>query len=147
MLGCVVLLIITPAALAQIATISGTVTEFAGKKAPLRGVLVEVYFESGFRVGSATTEANGTYVVHGLKTENYRVQFSVAGFATQYYLGKSSFARADPVVVMDPVSKPGINAALTVEPPKGSSQHCVPNSVWHSSGRPDAQLLKRVVDR
>jgi hypothetical protein len=104
---------VAPAAIAAgSGSISGEVTEFAGKKGPLQGISVRAYRENGEFAGSATTGASGKYQVGALAGGNYKVEFSGAGFATQYYLGKSSFAEAEPVVVMEGVEKGGINAAL-----------------------------------
>jgi Carboxypeptidase regulatory-like domain len=89
------------------------------QKGPLGGITVRAYRENGERAGSATTKANGEYVIERLATAIYKVEFSGAGFETQWYLEKSSFARADPVVVMEPVGKPGIDARLKAEPAKG----------------------------
>jgi hypothetical protein len=119
MLGCAALLIVTPAALAQTGSLGGTVTEFAGKKGPLGGITVRAYRENGERAGTATTKANGEYVIERLATASYKVEFSGAGFETQWYLEKSSFAAGDPVIVMEPVGKPGVDARLKAEPPKG----------------------------
>jgi hypothetical protein len=118
-LGCAALLSIAPSALAQGGSFSGTVTEFAGKKGPLRGISVKAYFDDGIFAGSATTEANGTYLVKGLVAGVYKVEFSGAGFETQWYREKPSLLAASLVVVMAPVDKPGINAALKAEPAGG----------------------------
>ncbi len=59
------------------AKIEGTVTE-AGSSTPLAGIEVAVYEAAGrgFPIGYATTKANGEYVVQGLSTGSYKVEFS-----------------------------------------------------------------------
>jgi hypothetical protein len=119
MLGCAVLLIIAPAAFAQTGSISGTVTEFGPKKGPLQGISVKAYsFEGGPALGSATTDANGRYQVKGLAMLAYKVEFSGAGFVTQFYLEKSSFLEATLVSVMEGRNTPEINAALKESVPR-----------------------------
>jgi hypothetical protein len=54
-LGCLALLTIAPAALAQTGRIVGEVSEFGGTKTLIGGILVTAYRENGQVAASATT--------------------------------------------------------------------------------------------
>jgi 5-hydroxyisourate hydrolase-like protein (transthyretin family) len=111
MLGCATLLVIAPSALAQTGSIEGEVTGFESKKG-LPNVTVTAYRENGAVAGSAKTEATGKYKVGGLAGGFYVVEFSGTGFVPQYFFGRSSFAEADRVLVMEGAPKGGVNAVL-----------------------------------
>jgi hypothetical protein len=123
LLGCVAMLLGTPAGAfaAEGASISGTVTAAAGLHEPLHGIEVNVY-EAGsevpFPVGSATTTVNGEYLVTGLPSGSYVVEFS-AGFegeggnyVTQYYNDAATRADATSVSVTAGATKGNIDAAM-----------------------------------
>ena len=95
-------------------SISGTVTD-AGLGSPLNGVQVEVYDADDDFVGSATTDATGTYTVAGLSTGAYTVSFTEQYgndlYAQQWYDDASSDT-AKAVQVTNGQSATGIDAAL-----------------------------------
>ena len=119
LLGWMALLIIAPSAFAAegAGAISGTVTAAVSHE-NLQGIEVVVY-EAGeeLPVGFATTKANGEYMVEGLASGPYKVEFS-AGFesglnyVSQYYDDASSLAAAEPVPVTQGAATPGIDAEL-----------------------------------
>jgi len=122
LLGCVVLLIGAPAALAAEGTgkISGKVTAAVSHE-ELKNIEV-VVFEAGgieFPVGFATTKADGEYTVEGLATGSYKVEFSPEfesslNYVTQYYNDESSLTTANQVSVTDGNTTKEINAELQV---------------------------------
>jgi hypothetical protein len=104
------------AALITAGTISGTVTAATGG-ADLSGICVDVTQIGGSGSGAATTLANGTYAVTGLRTGNYSVEFfancgNTGNFLTQWYAGQASEGLANPVAVTNGVTTPAISAAL-----------------------------------
>jgi carboxypeptidase family protein len=62
--------------------------------------------------GCAHTEEDGTYLLGGLKTGEYKVEFWSAGYSSQYYDGKGNWWEADPVTVEAAASTAGIDAEL-----------------------------------
>jgi 5-hydroxyisourate hydrolase-like protein (transthyretin family) len=114
LVGCVALFALAPSALASTGTgrISGTV-EAGGK--PAESVSVEVFTAGRELVGSATTNASGTYEVASLAAGSYKVEF-IPGHgsmdAPQFYSGKPSFAEATEVLVEEEKTHSGIDAEL-----------------------------------
>ena len=126
LLGCVVLLILAPAALGAEGSgkISGTVTAACpceDMPEPLKNIEVTVY-ETGenlFPVGSAITDEHGEYTVEGLVGGQYKVEFSPElesslNYVTQYYKEKPSLATAEPVKVVQKKTTEKIDAELQV---------------------------------
>jgi Carboxypeptidase regulatory-like domain len=119
LLGCVVLLVGAPTALAATGEISGTVIE-AGSKAHLKNIEVSVYeaTEKESFVGFATTETDGDYAVENLPEGSYKVEFSGGfeglNYVTQYYNDKSSFVTAESVkvVIGEPAKSENIDAEM-----------------------------------
>jgi hypothetical protein len=96
--------------------ITGTVTAATGG-ADLGGICVDVQQTVGTGFGSATTRADGTYTVTGLKSGSYSVEFftgcgNSGNYLTQWYNGQASEGSATPVSVVNGVTTPTINAAL-----------------------------------
>jgi hypothetical protein len=113
MLGCVALLTVAPAALAQTGSITGEVKNFF-TLGPIPGVTVTAYRENGAVAGSpAKTNALGEYTIEKLAGPiNYKVEFSGAGFVPQYFEGQSSFGTAKPVEVKEGEATMGVRAAM-----------------------------------
>ena len=65
-------------------------------------------------VSEARTDANGDYVLQGLRTGSYRVQFldCGSGYLSQYYAGTTDYSAATLVSVTAPSSTNAINAVL-----------------------------------
>jgi hypothetical protein len=61
---------------------------------------------------SNATSANGEYTVEGLTEGDYRLEFSAAGFARQYYQDASSLGESTTVHVTENVVTPNIDAGL-----------------------------------
>lgn len=85
--------------------ISGTVTDDAAM--PMAGAAVTAYDEEGNEVTSTSTESDGTYVLGGLLTGEYRVEFSLTGYADLSVEGVS---------VMASEATENVNAALVASP-------------------------------
>lgn len=91
--------------------IAGVVTDSAGT--PLPGVEVEALDSSGDFITAASTGADGTYTLRGLKTASYRVEFFPGNqYVSEYYNGASTLTAATPVPVTAGSTDSGINAAL-----------------------------------
>lgn len=110
-LGCIaLLLVLAPGALAAESTgrISGTVTKAVGMEG-IEGIEVCAFGTSGELEEPsvelcATTGAGGSYIISGLPSGEYDVEFaapfeSSLNYITQYYEDKPSFAEAQPVPV------------------------------------------------
>ena len=96
-------------------SISGQVTnELAGQ--PLQGVCVDAYDSSGTIVSSATTGADGNYVVHQLTDGAFRLRFtpcSSGDYVEQYYNNQPDLLNATPISVTDGQDTAEKNAVLT----------------------------------
>ena len=97
--------------------ISGTVTD-AATGAPLSGVTVRVYTETGTSLGSAFTDASGVYLTsQGLPTGSYRVRTSSSlGYLDEAYVNipclNCSSTTGTLVAVTAGATTAGINFAL-----------------------------------
>lgn len=120
--GCVVLLIVAPAALAGEGTgkISGKVTAAVSHE-ELKNIEVIVYEASGneFPAGFTTTKADGEYTVEGLASGEYKVEFSPGfesglNYVNQYYDNQPSLSSANLVAVTSGSTTKEINAQLQV---------------------------------
>ena len=91
--------------------IGGTITDSAST-APLAGIEVSAQSTSGVR--TATTNAQGQYVIEGLATGSYSVEFTDPsdGHFSQYYNAQSTLATANVVAVTTGKLTANINAAL-----------------------------------
>ena len=89
------------------ANISGTVTDLSG--APVSGATVAVYNTLNAIVTATETGADGSYLVGGLNTTNYRLRFSKDGKAVFY---NNRLDASDNLAVEATVLKTGINAVL-----------------------------------
>ena len=102
-------------------SISGIVT-VEGDGAPIQDVLVIAYDSDGRFLKSTTTDASGFYIVPGLATGGYRLQFSytlprddcdtVSKTISEYYNNKSSLESADVIQVTAPQAMEGINVSM-----------------------------------
>jgi major membrane immunogen (membrane-anchored lipoprotein) len=104
------------AGLAPSANISGTVVA-DGTGTPLGGICVYAPIPStGVSLVKVTTGADGTYLIKGLATGAYKVQFEdcVSPFdhATEYYDNKPDFTSGNSVSVTAGATTSGINAGL-----------------------------------
>lgn len=92
--------------------ISGSVTDEAGN--PLASVWVSA---SGDDYASQGTDSDGKFSLVGLKTGQYRVQFSPpfgGDYISEFYNDKADFSSADLVAVTAGQETPGIDASLTL---------------------------------
>jgi hypothetical protein len=95
------------------ASIQGGVTTSAG--AALAGVRVDGYvWAQGQWVlaGTAFTNASGAYQLGNLPPGTYRVQFSKAGFTTEYFDNGDSLSNSVSLGLNTGMSLTGVNAAL-----------------------------------
>lgn len=71
-------------------------------------------------VGSVSTDENGVYLTPGLRNGSYKLRFSRASYAGEWYNGKPDDASADTIVVTAPATVSDINAVLDapVSPPQ-----------------------------
>ncbi|MCC6314914.1 MAG: carboxypeptidase regulatory-like domain-containing protein, partial [Thermomicrobiales bacterium] len=104
------------AALALGGVLTGTVTAEDGG-APLPGVQIAVYNQTGNFLGSTSTTVSGVYTVTGLPLGQAIVQFSPganslsAGYLGEYFNNQTAFNSATPVTIV--VGTPAVaNAAL-----------------------------------
>ena len=98
------------AVLATAGHISGTVTNGSG--AGLSFVTVTAYDAGGSPFRSASTNSSGGYDVGGLAAGSYRIRFSSASYATEFYNDKASLATADALAVSVGQTRSGIDAVL-----------------------------------
>ena len=97
--------------------IKGEVTKASGGAA-IEDIEVCAHEAGGGYYGSCvSTNASGEYVITGLSTGSYKVEFSPGyeshlNYLTQYYNGKSSLAEADAVLVTAGATTPNINAQM-----------------------------------
>ena len=109
------------ARLSPAATITGTVTDAAGR--PARGVCVQALSSAGLASGpggGTTTGKNGTYRLRGLLAGSYLIQFGDCGgpsTAQQWYRDKLTPAKATRIVLRAGQTRTGIRARLV---PAGS---------------------------
>lgn len=94
-------------------SIAGTVTDTSGN--PIYGICV-LATATGV-ADSAPTGPNGTFVISGLKSGSYTVEFSsgcggTGSYATQWYNDSPTLAGATPVSVTAGVTATGINAQM-----------------------------------
>ncbi len=94
-------------------SISGTVTE-EGTGTPLEDVQVDVCDLAWGNCWGAQTDAAGDYTVGGLRTGDYKVQFSHSSYVAEWWDDKTNFGAANTVAVVQGADSPGINAALAV---------------------------------
>ncbi len=107
------------AALTTGGSMTGSITD-AATHLGLGGIGVSLVDTTGVALASATTLPDGSYVLTGVPTGSYHVQFNPFGavasggamYATQYYSGKATLASSDPVSITAPNATPNINAAL-----------------------------------
>ncbi|WP_136526210.1 carboxypeptidase regulatory-like domain-containing protein [Geomonas ferrireducens] len=103
----------TSDAVLQKINVTGTVTNSLG--APVPGVWVYLYTSAGLLVDTfpgAKTAADGTYVVAGVGTGNYKVLFDAgSSYAKQYYNHKATLDAAD-IITVGTTALSGINAVL-----------------------------------
>jgi uncharacterized surface anchored protein len=122
--------------------IRGTVTDGHGQ--PLAGLEVVVTEGEGGIVGTATTAADGTYIVDGLQAGSYQVEFEPGGadLLPQFYDGAGLASAATPVPVpsdsvvghIDAVMKPGATITGTVTAEGAAPLGEVDVSVYDESG-------------
>jgi carboxypeptidase family protein len=101
------------AALQAAGRITGRVTA-AGDGAPLANI--RVCPTPGFLLQCGVSDASGEYVIAGLSTRSYTVEFEAlegaGNWAFQYYNGKAVEGEADPVEVKAGATAAGIDAAM-----------------------------------
>ncbi len=91
--------------------IEGTVTS-ASTHATLSGAVVVVFGPGETFDGLAFTNASGQYIISGLVSGSYEIEFFDAGYITQYYNDQPSPASANSVMVAQESTVLGVNAAL-----------------------------------
>jgi hypothetical protein len=99
-------------------SISGTVVA-DGSGAPLSGICAYPFPASGgTNVASATTAADGTYLLAGIPAGNYKVRFQdcvgSVDYAAEYYDNKLDFGSAATLAVAEGGTIPGVNASLAI---------------------------------
>lgn len=99
------------AALMPYGTITGTVTDAVTHNG-IASDSVTVFDANGSVAGTASTDANGAYTVHGLPAGSYRVGFSDSGHFAEYYADSSSLDTADSVTVGSGAATAGIDVSL-----------------------------------
>jgi uncharacterized surface anchored protein len=92
-------------------SLSGTVTEQATGN-PLTGVYIGVYDTSGNWAGGTTTNSLGTYTLGNLLGGYYKVVFSKASYAIEWWDQQPAFGSADLVTVVAGGNTPGVDASL-----------------------------------
>ncbi len=120
-------------------SISGTVTDQDGS--PIAGVDVDAYAMDGDWISGAQTDALGKYVVGGIPSGQYKVQFyaSYFGYVNEWYNDKPNSNSADPIAVTAPNEVSGIDAQLI----KGGS---ISGNVANTSGEPIKDIYVLVCD-
>jgi hypothetical protein len=101
------------AELSEAGQVEGTVTSAAG---PLDEAWVCAYAAAGSFAECAQTNSSGGYVIHGLAASSYVLEFSAAGYRTQFNGGVSEFAEATPVEVSGGAATSGVDAAMAETP-------------------------------
>jgi hypothetical protein len=96
-------------------SISGTITDSADN--PLERVCVQAYDTTGSWAGSDSSDASGNYVIGGLATGDYRLQFhrcsnSSPNILGEFYDDKGTLPEATTVAVIDDSNTPEIDAEL-----------------------------------
>lgn len=85
-------------------SITGKVTYLS---AGLPGVSVTVYdATNGIWITNTLTDASGNYIINGLPTGSYKLQYYKNGYVGQWYSNKTSQATADQVAVTAPGTTP-----------------------------------------
>jgi hypothetical protein len=109
------LMLASPASAANTGAISGTVRLGAPPYGGLPGAAVSVCSDYAAMqvVGSATTDASGTYAVTGLPAGSYTVKFAKVGHLTQYWSYVTYYYAASWVTVDGITPVTGINAYLS----------------------------------
>ena len=97
---------------AELGGIEGTVTDGQG---PLANVAITAYDGEGKAAASTATDSEGEYSVPDLPVDSYSVQFSAAGYETQFFDGKATLGDADPVSVTAGATQEDIDATLAAE--------------------------------
>lgn len=98
--------------------ISGTVID-AESLAPVEGVLVCAYpIGSTVSIDCEISEPNGEYLLGGMATGSYLVEFTpdasnTLGYQTQFYEGQASLDQANPVSVTVETTHPDIDALMS----------------------------------
>jgi RHS repeat-associated protein len=94
--------------------VTGQVSD-AGTKAPIEGIEVCAFGESGRGCGGS--DASGNYTINGLGSGEYTIEFNAPeggpNYARQFYNGKTSSSQANRINVTAGSVTPGINAAMT----------------------------------
>jgi hypothetical protein len=122
--GAAILLLATALALcfgssamaASVGQISGTVTSASGA-VPIEGIEVCAFSVDTEAGECEETDAQGEYIISGLPSGEYDVEFSAStqsklNFIPQYYDAATSFASAQPVPVTAELTTSGIDAKL-----------------------------------
>ncbi|NJM38892.1 MAG: hypothetical protein HC845_14075 [Akkermansiaceae bacterium] len=104
------------APLAELSRVSGRVTGTNGTT-PLQGITVTAYYRLGNGwedASSDTTDANGNYIIRGLRAGTYRVEFEDwnGEYAKESYNNANNLNAAIDIVVPTETNVTGINASL-----------------------------------
>jgi len=106
------------AELGESGKIAGNVTD-VDTGHPIEGVEACAPEAGGFRDGAVIhcdkTDIHGDYLIEGMATGSYKVEFFVEedpNYILQYYSGKGSLAEAEPVSVIAPMLTDGIDATM-----------------------------------
>jgi protocatechuate 3,4-dioxygenase beta subunit len=130
--------------LATAGSISGTVVNVAGQA--VANINVSAYdATSGSFAGSASTDTNGNYLIGGLATGSYKVEFledymGGGNYITQYYSNKPDLSSADVVFVTEGSTTLGINASLQ---PTGGM---ITGHIGDMAGTPMPDIIVQVHD-
>ena len=103
------------AALEELGSITGTVTAATGG-APLSDICVDVFLASDIydSVSDSCSETNGNYLVTGLATGTYVVEFTDpnGNYSQQWYNGAATAESASPIEISTGNQTTGVNAAM-----------------------------------
>ncbi|MBI4729111.1 MAG: carboxypeptidase regulatory-like domain-containing protein [Acidobacteria bacterium] len=99
--------------------VDGRVTNVEGD--PIPDACVFAYHVTGEPAGwVAWADRQGEYLLGGLRSGQYKIEFAECGWSWTYesvwFDGKASFARADPVSVVQGAPAPGVDATLPRHP-------------------------------
>lgn len=97
--------------------ISGTVT---ADGQPLAGVKVDVLDSSQNIVETGTTGENGAYSIP-TDAGTYRLRYNAAGYQTEFYNDKFTFAAADPITLTLLSGRSGVDVSLSRPPTLGGT--------------------------
>ncbi len=93
-------------------SISGRLTDGA-TSSPLNGGWATLYSAAGQSIKTVSTDTNGEYVITGITAGDYKVQFSVTDYFTEWYDDKTNQASATVLTAVPPTAITNIDAVMT----------------------------------